>query len=213
MGVAMLKLLAQTNVGFHRGERMFSNTWRKSAHRIPIMQCEYCGTRGKYKDITTQHYAECSKLPLPCPKGCPAVVKRADFRAHKNECPSEEVACQYSEAGCDVIVLRKDTDNHLLQNYNQHLMMIVHPFLQLRDKFDALSARVIEMSTTLEASERQMCEKLANTNARVEETSGRVGETSARVKRTKTRVDETNVRVKKNNAKVEETDARLTNGA
>ena len=32
----MLKLLAQTNVGFHRDERMFSNMWRKSAHHVPI---------------------------------------------------------------------------------------------------------------------------------------------------------------------------------
>lgn len=32
----MLKLPAQTTVGFHRGERMFSSTWRRSVHYVPI---------------------------------------------------------------------------------------------------------------------------------------------------------------------------------
>ena len=32
----MLKLLAPITVGFNRGERMFSNTWRRSVHYVPI---------------------------------------------------------------------------------------------------------------------------------------------------------------------------------
>ena len=184
-------------------------------------RCEHCGNEGKYKDITTRHYAECSNYPLPCPKGCPAVVKRADLKAHKNECPLEEVVCPYSEAGCDVTVLRRDIDNHLKQNCNQHLMMIVHPFLQLKDKFEALHVSVIEIATKLLASEKEMCQRLANTNARVdgmgskldktsarmEETSARVEETSARVEETSARVEETSARVEETSARVEETDA------
>ena len=186
-------------------------------------RCEHCGKEGKYKYITTRHYAECSKYPLPCPKGCPAVVKRADLKAHKNECPLVEVTCPYSEAGCGVTMLRKDIDNHLIQNYNQHLMLIVHPFLKLRDKFEALHVSVIDIATNLVTSEREMCQKLANTNARVdgmssklqktstrvEETSARVEETSARVEETSGRVEETSGRVEETSARVEETSAEL----
>ena len=190
---------------------------------LRIYRCEHCGKEGKYKDITTRHYAECSKYSLPCPKGCPAVVKRADLKVHKNECPLVEVTCPYSEAGCGITMLRKDIDNHLMQNYNKHLMLIVHPFLQLRDKFEALHVSVIDMVTNLVTFEREMCEKLAKTNARVdgmssklqktsarmEETSARVEETSARVEETSARVEETSARVEETSARVEETSAEL----
>ena len=176
---------------------------------LRIYRCEHCGKEGKYKDITTRHYAECSKYPLPCPKGCPAVVKRADLKVHKNECPLVEVTCPYSEAGCGITMLRKDIDNHLMQNYNKHLMLIVHPFLQLRDKFEALHVSVIDMVTNLVTFEREMCEKLAKTNARVDGMSSKLQKTSARMEETSARVEETSARVEETSARVEETSARV----
>ena len=155
----------------------------KKECQLRTYRCVHCGNEGKYKDITTQHYAKCSKYPLPCPKGCPAVVKRADLKAHKNECPLEEVACPYSEAGCDDTLLRKDVDGHLKQNCNQHLMMIAHPFLQLKDKFEALHVSASEMATKLVALERDMYQRWANTIAKVDKTSAKVDETNTKVQK------------------------------
>ena len=140
-------------------------------------QCEHCGTRGKYKDVTTQHYAKCSKYPLRCPKGCPAVVKRADLESHKNDCPLEIVTCPYSSyVGCNTAILRKDLDDHLTKCSKQHIS---------------------EMSAKMVTYER-------DTKRLHWELDARVGKINATVEQIKVRMDETDARLDKTNARMEE---------
>ena len=168
-------------------------------------QCEHCGTRGIYKDITTQHYVMCSKYPLQCPKGCPTVVKRCDLEAHKNKCPLEEVVCPYSSyVGCDAAILRKDLDDHLTRHGKQHISEMSTKLAdcerdvnKVQEELVRISARVnktkaridetnekveelqnslSEMRTKLVSSKRELQQELENTNAEVEETNERVEE-------------------------------------
>ena len=160
-----------------------------------IYQCEHCGTRGKYKDITTKHYAKCSEYPLPCPKGCPAVVKRCDLKAHKNDCPLEEVVCPYSSyIDCDAAILQKDLDDHLTRHGKQHISQmstklaeyegdmrtlqqeLVRVVKKAKARIDETNEKVEELQkdlskvrTKFASSERAVQRELENTNAGVDE--------------------------------------------
>ena len=178
-------------------------------------QCEYCGIGGKYKHITTQHYVMCSKYPLQCPKGCPAVVKRCDLEAHKNECPLEEVVCPYSSyIGCDAAILRKDLDDHLTRHGNQHigemstkladcerdvnkvqeeLVRISARVNKMKPRIDETNEKVeelqnslSEMRTKLVSSKRELQRELENTNAEVEETNETVEDLQKTLKKVST---------------------------
>ena len=88
------------------------------------INCQYCHDTGEHQFIEGQHKEECPKLPLPCPNKCEVgSVPREDMEAHRKECPLEMIQCEYYSVGCEVMMARKDKEEHKKEQMEEHLMM------------------------------------------------------------------------------------------
>ena len=69
------------------------------------------------------HKGVCQEYPVKCPRECTqgADLKRKDLPHHVKICPLEPVDCDFHDAGCDEVVLRKDLNFHLESNTQLHL--------------------------------------------------------------------------------------------
>ena len=65
-------------------------------------------------------------MPLPCPNKCPAtkVITRGEMKQHLEVCPYQDVACVYSDLGCQKKVKRKDLEQHLSSTIQIHLDLV-----------------------------------------------------------------------------------------
>ena len=92
-----------------------------------------------YQIITEIHYNECPNYPLDCPNQCGTMeIKRAEMDQHRSMCPLESVECPFKEAGCQVKVVRKDFDNHMKTNQQQHLLTLMGAFRETKADLDSL---------------------------------------------------------------------------
>ena len=67
-------------------------------------ECEYCGKKGTYANITQIHYAVCDHKIVPCPnEGCTETMKRHMIKDHvEDDCEYTEVSCKYANIGCEI---------------------------------------------------------------------------------------------------------------
>ena len=95
-----------------------------------MYQCPYCSTEDTYLKVITTHFTKCEHLPLPCPAGCgKRGLVRRDMAHHLSEnCPSELVACKFAIAGCQLILKRKDLQQHL-QDKDWHLDTVLSSYI------------------------------------------------------------------------------------
>ena len=105
------------------------------AHHCPRREyeCQYCEMVGTYQSITGEHYNACKKYPLKCPNDCGETkVPRAEIDQHRTKCPLEPAQCPFSEAGCDVSLVRKEFDYHTTANVPHHLQLVMSAFQLLK---------------------------------------------------------------------------------
>ena len=76
--------------------------------------CKRCGHESNYADITKNHEATCSKIKIPCPKGCGQRLFRMNVESHK--CPEDVLDCTFKYAGCDGTFKRKNRESHMKSN-------------------------------------------------------------------------------------------------
>ncbi len=88
-------------------------------------KCTYCGKEDTYRNIIHYHYlTSCPNFPLDCPHKCGATgIKRKDLPTHRGQCPLEPMPCPFKEAGCETRPVRKDLEEHLTSQGQQHLLM------------------------------------------------------------------------------------------
>lgn len=100
--------------------------------------CEYCGLKGQYDDIRRHIEYDCFEKPLKCPNKCDAKpIKRKYLGAHRNVCPLQIVSCPFNNAGCSVKIVRKDLDNHVTANTQQHLLQTFQRMEKLQQETDS----------------------------------------------------------------------------
>ena len=76
-------------------------------------ECEHCGEKGTYADITQVHDATCEKKMVPCPNDdCTDTIERQNRQKHLDTCIFTEVPCKYRRLGCEVKMKRKDIPEH-----------------------------------------------------------------------------------------------------
>ena len=76
-------------------------------------QCSNCKASGRYCDIITTHLYTCPKVNIPCPNSdCTAIVPHCELADHRSKCPFEKVPCKYAGIGCKEELLRKDLEQH-----------------------------------------------------------------------------------------------------
>ena len=86
--------------------------------------CDYCPFEATFDVVTTQHWQVCGYFPLPCPNKCDVGrVERQNLEQHLKECSLQEVECDFSYAGCQVKLHRKDFARHMEENAQNHMRM------------------------------------------------------------------------------------------
>ena len=81
--------------------------------------CEYCKEHtAAYEDVKYSHQAKCGQVQISCPKGCGQKILRKDACTHP--CPEDIIDCKFKFAGCQVRVLRKKMESHLIKEYYTH---------------------------------------------------------------------------------------------
>ena len=87
------------------------------------VNCQYCHDTGEHQFIDSRHKEECPKLPLPCPNNCEVgSAPHEDMEAHRKEYPLEMIQCEYHNVGCEVMMARKDQEQHDNEKMKEHLM-------------------------------------------------------------------------------------------
>ena len=114
-------------------------------------QCQYCHYEDTYQTITSQHYKECLSYPLPCLNKCSTTdMRREEMNNHRSSCELEPVECPFHEAGCTVGVVRRDFDAHMMGNQQNHLLVLLGAFQELKRQLgEKLTETKVELGEKL----------------------------------------------------------------
>lgn len=105
--------------------------------------CQYCKQTGEHETITGDHKNKCLEYPVQCPNSCGIeYVKQSNFQQHLLECPDQVTECDFSYAGCNVQILRKDLTRHLEEDLHKHFSLQTEFFVKELEKKDELLRQV-----------------------------------------------------------------------
>lgn len=77
---------------------------------LRVTACEHCAATGKFSFITTDHLDHCPRCVVECQ--CGKSYVRAEKRFHQASCPEAVIRCKYAELGCEVMLRRKEMQQH-----------------------------------------------------------------------------------------------------
>ena len=79
-----------------------------------------------YEDVVNSHSPVCKCRPVECPNSCGADnLQHQHLEEHvSSQCPLTYVECEFSDAGCDAKVYRKDLASHLTDNLVTHMSLL-----------------------------------------------------------------------------------------
>lgn len=87
-------------------------------------ECEHCGKRGTYTDITQVHDEVCEKKVLPCPNAeCTLTVQRRGIKRHLDSCDHTQIPCKYRKLGCDVTMKRSAVSHEDEDKLHLHMAL------------------------------------------------------------------------------------------
>ena len=94
-------------------------------------ECEHCGEKGTYANITQVHDEKCEKKMLPCPNAdCRDTVQRRGIKRHLDSCIYTEVPCKYRDIGCDLKMRRDVLSAHENDEDKLHLHMALDTIIK-----------------------------------------------------------------------------------
>ena len=79
-----------------------------------------------YEDVVNSHAPVCKCRPVECPNSCGADnLQHQHLEEHvSSQCPLTYVECEFSDAGCDAKMYRKDLASHLTDNLVTHMSLL-----------------------------------------------------------------------------------------
>ena len=79
-----------------------------------------------YEDVVNSHAPVCKCRPVECPNSCGADnLQHQHLEEHvSSQCPLTYVECEFSDAGCDAKVYRKNLASHLSDNLVTHMSLL-----------------------------------------------------------------------------------------
>ncbi len=100
------------------------------------VHCEHCRNyTAPYHDVIN-HHDECPCYPTLCPNKCSDFkFKREDVEMHLSvTCLLQDIPCEFSYTGCNIVKNRKDMPDHLKENMELHLQLLSdkHQDLEIR---------------------------------------------------------------------------------
>ena len=123
--------------------------------------CEYCGCKDPMKVITEDHWPVCSEYPVPCPNNCEVeLLKRKNLDSHvKENCPLQEVSCEFFFAGCNVQIARRDLSSHMVREQSTHLTLLAVKFQQHATQSNK---SITELETTIQQKDVERDKRIAD---------------------------------------------------
>ena len=116
-------------------------------------KCEYCSDLVQKELLEEHKKTTCPSYTLACPNDCGTRVKRSQLPQHAKECPLAETNCPFKEAGCGVVMRRKESLDHQEQGHTTHLLQA----------FQYLHTEVTSMKSQLQNTQqvqREMADEL-----------------------------------------------------
>ncbi len=99
--------------------------------------CSMCEDyESTYDGVTNRHAPVCECRPVQCPNSCgDDNLQHQHLKKHlSGQCPLSLVECEFSNAGCDVELCRKDLPSHLSDSMVTHMSLLAKENRNLRVK-------------------------------------------------------------------------------
>ena len=107
--------------------------------RRPIT-CVHCETFSAPEVELEDHWKECKGYPVQCENKCGEMVKREKMAKHlKEHCPLTVIKCEYSYAGCDVTLPRKEMTAHMDEATKDHLQLVTKKLTKQEEELKELT--------------------------------------------------------------------------
>ena len=105
-------------------------------------ECEYCGKKDTYINITDVHDRKCEKV-IPCPNAeCTETIKRLNLKSHlEKDCQYTVTSCKLRSIGCDVKLERKDMGAHE-QDVKAHFHKALNTVVKLQDDLQSATETI-----------------------------------------------------------------------
>ena len=128
--------------------------------------CSLCEEyESTYTDVVTNHSPVCKCRPVECPNSCGTNnLQHQHLEEHvSTQCPLTYVECEFSDAGCDVKVYRKDLPSHLGENMVTHMSLLARENRKLKQQ---LNEKATKLQLQHEEHEAQLKEQEAQFKVR-----------------------------------------------
>ena len=125
--------------------------------------CEMCGEyESAYEDVVTNHAPVCKCRPVVCPNSCGADnLQHRHLEEHVcSHCPLSYVECEFSDAGCDAKLQRKDLPSHLTDNIVTHMSLLAAENRKLKQQLQDRVERLASTAKMKRAKERKRIRSL-----------------------------------------------------
>lgn len=114
------------------------------------ISCEYCNEFSAPQSELNAHWQICDKFPAECENKCGVKITRANMSAHvKDDCPMTKVECEYSYAGCEVKLPRREMAGHVDQAVKEHLEIMKIKISRQQTQIDAWTSLYAELQHDL----------------------------------------------------------------
>ena len=89
-----------------------------------------------YDDVVNSHAPMCKCQPVECPNSCGAEnLQHQHLEEHvSSQCPLTHMECEFSDAGCDAKVYRKDLASHSTDNLVTHMSLLAKENRKLKQQ-------------------------------------------------------------------------------
>ena len=103
--------------------------------------CKHCGFKSTYEGVTADHWPKCQRYPEICPNKCSegAIERRFLQRHLREDCPLQEIECEFSYAGCEVKVQRSEMKEHLDTSKDEHLRKVAAHGKAMKTELESLA--------------------------------------------------------------------------
>lgn len=111
--------------------------------------CAYCREYDSiHADVVYRHWPVCRKYPMSCPNHCTVyAIERENMEEHlRVDCPLQKVSCEFSFAGCDIVLPREDLSDHLESNQIDHMTMLAAMNVRLNDDLVEKEEQIAKLS-------------------------------------------------------------------
>ncbi len=99
--------------------------------------CQHCSFSATFREVS-QHFDVCPYYPLVCPNRCGATFERDDLEDHMKMCSLENILCEFSYAGCEAEFIRDEQKEHMEQNTQKHLALMVRISQKQQQTFEQM---------------------------------------------------------------------------